>query len=256
MGKNILMKFVDDNYIMCRRPYVLPMFHSCEGYLGIRVFKDGVLKVQKCKVFDKDLLYFFYGKPAYPVADKFSKKRTDDYYCPICFIANPEKVSIYQVYPFDTGAFKAEKFSDFLPRGIELDNYLIDGDIKAIQSYISVMFDNNDNYIDGKCVQSEYDLAEINSLIHMLNANGAFDIDERANTVEVISSNNLDIKDVIECVIIPNSIMRERYVKDFITRHNIKYKTYRFRTLTKPERYYEAIFQLAMEHISEREGLS
>lgn len=252
MDKSLLMAFIDENFKSENKLTLLPLCHSCEGFSGIKILKEGKLKIQKCKVFGKDLLYFFYGKPSYPVAEKFPEKRTDGYYCPICFIINSEKVPIYEVYPFDTGAFKTDKYSKFFPRGVELENYKLDSSLGAIQSYISVMFGNNDNYIDGKCIQTEYDIAEIHVLINMLNANGAFDIDERANTVEVICDKDIDIYDAIECVILPNNIMRDRYVKDFFNKNNIKYKTYRFRPLTKPERYYEAVFQLAMEHIDER----
>lgn len=127
---------------------------------------------------------FFYGKPSYPVAEKFAEKRTDSYYCPICFIVNPEKVSIYDVYPFDTGAF---------------------------------------------------------------------DIDERTNTVEVISNECVTLREAVECIILPNNMLRDRTVKNFFDKYKIKYKTYRFGTLMKPERYYEAVFQLTMEYISERQ---
>ena len=102
------------------------------------------------------------------VVQKYIKnKRTDSYYCPICFIVNPEKVSIYDVYPFDMGAFDAEKYSDFFPRGVKLKNHELYGGLETIQSYIVVMFDNNENCIEGKCVQSGYDLAEINILINV-----------------------------------------------------------------------------------------
>lgn len=252
MDKSMLTTFVENKIKLGSRLDILPLYHSCEGFLGIEIIKEGMLKIQKCDVFDKDLLYFFYGKPSYPVAEKFPKKRTDAYYCPICFIVNPEKVSIYEVYPFDTGAFRANKYSDFFPRGVKLEDYKLDTNIEAIQSYITVMFGDNDNYIDGRCIQVEYDIAEIDVLIRMLKPSGAFDIDERSNTVEVISNNSVDIIDAVECVILPNNIMRDRRVKDFFDKHKIKYKTYRFRPLTKPDRYYEVVFQLAMEHIYER----
>ncbi len=252
MNKSMLMTFVDEKFNSGSKVSVLPLCHSCEGYLGIEILKEGVLRVQNCKVFGKQLLYFFYGKPSYPVAEKSPENRTDVYYCPFCFIVNPEKVSIYEVYPFDTGAFDANKYADFFPRGVELENYKLENSIESIQEYIAVMFGNNDNYIDGKCIQIEYDLAEIDVLIHMLNANGAFDIDERSNTVEVISNNSVNIKDMVECIILPNAIMRDRRVKEFFDKNKIKFKTYHYRPLTKPDRYYEAVFQLAMEHIDER----
>lgn len=252
MKQSLLMDYLEEKDIEVESIELLPLFHSCEGYSGTKIIEEGILKVQECKVFSKELSYYFYGKPAYPVGEKFPEKRTDEFYCPVCFIVKPETVPIYEIYPFDTGAFEANIYSDFFPRGIKLEDYRLKSELEIICSYIKVMFGNNDNYLSGKCIQSDYDLPEIRCLINMLNPKGAFDIDERSNTVEVISDGNVYLKDVIECIILPDEMLRNRHVKEFLAKHSIKYKTYRFKPLSKAERYYELICHLAMEHIEER----
>ena len=86
---------------------VFPMMHSCECFDSRLIIKSERLESRPCKVLNKDVLYFFYGKPSYPVGEKVEGNRTDIEYCPVCFIVNPDKVKIYRVFPFDTGAFNA-----------------------------------------------------------------------------------------------------------------------------------------------------
>lgn len=250
MKKNIIMRYIEENCDKNNLPKVLPFFHSCEGSKGIKIIQDGELKTHERKEFDKKLLYFYYGKPSYPVGEKYTKKRADDYYCPVCFIINPENLPMYEVYPFDKDEFNEELYKGFIMS--ELENYKLEPSLESIQTYISAMFGNNTYYLEGKCIRSDSSLIEIDALINMFNARGEVDIDERSNTVDIICNENIKIEDFVECIIMPNTMLRSDYVIKFLDTHNIKYKTYQFRPLTKPERYYEIVFQLAMDHIQER----
>ena len=94
-----------DSIKLTEKPNPLPFIHSCEGFLGEEIVKEDELKTTVCPVFKKELLYFFYGKPAYYVADKETNSRTDELYCPCCFILDETKIKINTVYPFDSGGF-------------------------------------------------------------------------------------------------------------------------------------------------------
>lgn len=250
MGKSLLTKYIEENDSHIR-PKLLPFLHSCEGYNGKKIIESNELKASHCKVFDKDLLYFFYGKPSYPVGEKNETKRTDDLYCPVCFIVNPKKVPIYRVFPFDSGAFDENRYKDFLHRDMKIEDFELENNVDAILSYITTIFKNNKNYIDGVACKKESDYLEIESFLNLLNAKGAFDIDERANTVEIISKESVSIKDVVECIILPESLMERKEVFKYINNNNIRYKTYGIRKFTLPMRYNETIFNLAMEYLSE-----
>lgn len=185
MSKSLLVQYIEKNDNHRDRPKLLPFIHSCEGYNGKKIIEDNELKATHCKVFNENLLYFFYGKPSYPIGEKNETKRTDDLYCPVCFIVDPRTVSIDRVFPFDTGAFKGNRYIDFLHRGMELEDFELDSCLDTIKTYISVIFNNNRNYIDGIACKQESEYLEIDAFLNLLNAKGSFVIDERANTVEV-----------------------------------------------------------------------
>lgn len=252
MGASLLTQYVQMKDGCDNRLELLPLLHSCEGYSGKKIIASGELQAKLCKVFNKNLLYFFYGKPSYPVAEKNQEKRTDDYYCPMCFIINTQKVDIYQVFPFDTGAFKGDRYIGFIHRDMELDNFELENNTDAILAYISVMFENNEDYLNGICHQVESNMMEIQALLNMFNAKGSFQVDERANTLEVITEHNVRLADAVECIILPKNLLRVKEIREFIRDNNVMYKAYNIRRLTSPDRYNEIVYQLVMEYLDER----
>lgn len=233
---------------------VLPMLHSCECFDSRLIIESGQLEPRLCNVFNEKLLYFFYGKPSYPVGEKAVGNRTDIEYCPVCFIVNPQKVKIYRVFPFDTGAFSAGKYNGFLHRNMQIDEFELDNSIESILKYITIFFRNNDNYIRGQTIiNTKGHDPYIDGLISILNAQGTHEIDDRAHTVEVISQECIFLNDAIECVIIPEDLLREDRIKAFLEQYNIRHMEYTVRTLTAPSRYNEVVFEKVMEYLKFRE---
>lgn len=250
MDKSLLTKYIEENNSL-ERPRLLPFMHSCEGYSGKLIIEDNELRTEHCKVFNENLLYFFYGKPSYPVGEKNADNRTDDLCCPVCFVVDPKKISIYRIFPFDSGAFKEKRYVHFLHKGMKIEDFELENNIESILSYVSVIFDNNSNYVTGISCKHESDYIEIDSFLNLLNAKGAFDIDERANTIEIISNRSVKVNDVVECIILPKSLMKRTEIYEFIVNNNIRYKTYNVRRLTSPVRYNEIVFELVMEYLEE-----
>lgn len=234
----------------------LPLMHSCDCSACRRIIDDDSLKICNCKVFNEDLLYFFYGKPSYPVSEKIENNRTDFEYCPICFIAPLEKVSLYKVHPFDTGAFCANMYKDFFHHSMGIEEFELDNTVDSILKYISIFFGNNENYIMGQSTVLPSSVAAddpvIKGLVSLLTSTGAFQFDERANTIEIMSRNSIPISTSIECVILPENLLRVSSINRFLQDNNIYHMEYTVRLRTAPSRYNEVVFEKAMEYIKMR----
>jgi hypothetical protein len=233
---------------------VLPMMHSCECFDCLGIVESGCLEARDCKVFGEKLLYFFYGKPSYPVGEKVKGNRVDTDYCPVGFIVNPNKVNLYRVFPFDTGAFDANLYADYFHHNMKIDSFELNNSLESIQKYISACFTNNYNYIMGNTTIHGTGYGPIiDALIRLLNASGTIPIDERSRTVEVITKDNVSLKDAVECIILPENLLRHPNIKAFLDENHINYLTYIVRKLTAPSRYNEVVFEKAMEYIHGRE---
>ena len=233
----------------------LPLLHSCDCFACRQIIDCEKLEARHCKVFKENLLYFFYGKPAYPVSEKETKKRTAFEYCPVCFIVPCEKVAAYRVFPFDTGALEAHKYDDFWHHSMSLDNFELDNTVDGIRQYVEVFFGSNYNYIQGQAsIEKATVDPYINGLTSLLTANGAFEIDERARTIEVISRNDVPVNTAVECIILPEILLREPEISKYLEDNKIYHMEYSVRKLTAPSRYNEVVFQKAMEYIRMQKG--
>lgn len=242
---------------------LLPLVHSCECFSARSILSQDILEARKCKVLSEklgsDLLYFYYGKPSYPVGEKEKYNRNDVEYTPVCFIANPKCISIDKVYPFDSGAFGttegSNRYGQFFHRGMEIDHFELEPSFNGIRSYINAFFGNNDNYIDGcgtKCA-SAYCVRNnpcVNALISLMSFLGASDLDERARTIEVITKSSVNISTSIRCVIMPKTMLQDQSIKEFLDNNSIDYITYNVRQLMHPSKYYGLVFEMAMTYIN------
>ena len=234
----------------------LPLMHSCECFDSQLIIESGKLKVSNCKVLkEHKVLYFFYGKPAYPVGEKIPENREDIDYCPVCFIMNPNAVKIYRVFPFDTGAFDAGRYSGFLHRNMKLEDFELENSLGMIQKYISVCFENNEKYIMGetKITGSGYSLT-IDALIRLLNANSTSAFDERSRTIEVVTDEDVYLNSAIEYIIMPENLLREDSIKDYLDKNHVMFGTYKVRKLTAPSYYNGTVFDMAMEYLQTKEA--
>lgn len=257
---SVLNEYINKNYSSSNNK-LLPSMHSCEGYACVQIMRDNMLMVQPCPIFKEDLLYFFYGKPAYPAGAKANINTSSPEYHPVCFIVDSNKIKPKRVFPFDSGAFHSNnsrgerRYSQYIHPRISIENYDIYGGYSGILKYISVIYRTNERYLNGEVLNlKKSNIIEIDSLFRLLRTESAFEMDERAYTIEIISNESFVLSDIVEYVILPNSLIKEKSVTKWLSTNNIEYETYRVRKLCDPGKYYEAIVQAAFNYLI-RKGL-
>lgn len=229
---------------------LLPLMHSCECFNARSILTSQRLEVNYCHVFKERLLYFYYGKASYPVGEKVEKFRTDSEYLPVCFILDTRKIRIHKVYPFDSGAFDAKVYKDFIHRNMEIDEFEIPNSIDGIKSYLSFMFGNNENYIEGVALKKDLtNNPYLDALTNMMTANGTMNFDVRGRTIEVISKENVQIKDAVKCIILPQNLLQDNTIVNFLKDNNIDYIKYKVIQLVHPTGYYNTILEKASNYI-------
>src|SRR5689334_8316114 len=83
---------------------ILPVVHTTPAFSFADICKGDIIEPDYCKVFERKLLYLFFGRPAYRVEDSVDSEL--EFNWPIIFIFDPEQIgAIEAIYPFDTGAF-------------------------------------------------------------------------------------------------------------------------------------------------------
>lgn len=238
------------NAELCPPVQLLPLMHSCECFDARNIIFADCLEATLCKVFKEKLLYFYYGKAAYPVGDKLELNRTDCQYAPVCFIVDFKKVPIYKIYPFDSGAYDNELYKNFFHRRMNIKEFEIPSNIESIQKYITTFFGDNQQYIDGQALPlNDTGNPYIDALISLLAVRGGEKIDERAHTIEVICNESLRLKDVVKCIVLPVNLLRDENISQYLKDNDIEYITYKVKPLVHPTKYYGVISEKVEEYI-------
>ena len=168
---------------------------------------------------------------------------------------------MYKVFPFDSGAFKGGKYDKFIHRHAKIENFELDNNLEAINKYIAFMFGTNEKYISGNSNKRDTKLTkaedfDMNALIRLNNACGAMDVDERKHTVEVVTKNDIELKDALECVILPKNLLMVEEIQNFLIKNKINYKTYITRRYIAPVLYNQSVFEKSMEYLVERKVIN
>lgn len=180
-----------------------PLVHSTRSANLKYVLNDEKIQVAKCDVFNKDLNYFFIGRPAYK--NKSASHTVADWELPTCFIFDFKAISsIHKIFPFDTGAYHADGLMPSYVSCMAMSEYEVQPDFGSVERLLGAMFSTSRNYFLLKNVISEDDLKnnyevdmlnpEILALRRLANDEGKNKIDDRRFAIEVSSEKSVSIE--------------------------------------------------------------
>jgi len=108
-------------------PISMPLTHVTDAYSFRAIMEDEALIPSHCSIFGENLVYLFYGRPAYrSVAERESS--AIDAYWPICFVMKPEVVAPKRIFPFDSGAFHHRLFDSVMYHRMIKEDFALDAD--------------------------------------------------------------------------------------------------------------------------------
>lgn len=218
----------------------LPLTYTTDGY-GFREFlEDQKLKPGPCNVFNEELLYLFYGRPAYRVGSEVEPTKFN-FFFPVCILLNPECIKVVKrLYPFDSGAFATNLYSEYMHKNFNLDNFLVNpnpnapGQIPFPETpahIISSFFDNNRNYYDDNIRESvgfgSLDF-EAQSYYELIKSKRQSIFDDRRSAIEIQTDEIIPLSsDTVCAVVLPQAFMDDEKIKATIVGNwNAKLLTY------------------------------
>ena len=207
----------------------LPFIHITDGYNLEDILQPKKLKALQCKVFSREILYMFYGKPAY--RSKHGGSNFLTCHLPCVFIFNPEKLKdkISSVYPFDTGAFTGGYYSSFFHPKTRVDDFQLSPTVSAAQQVVQTFFQSNKEYFEGGS-RKNVDLPpmnfEVEGYIELSRvpahpeANSRIKLDERTSAVELHFHNDVDLTDSLIGCIIPSAFFDVKAIAELVNEIN------------------------------------
>ncbi len=194
------------------RDETLPLVHTTRAKLFDKILDGETLNPTHCDQFEEDILYLFYGRPAYRTPAAVSKRL--EFNWPFSFVIDPSKVkSIRAVYPMDTGAFALDLYKGFFDPTTDRDDFALEGALVSAKKVTSFLYSSDRDYFtnDPKPsltvpsrqfeAQAIKALAELPLSVQPEHANHPRD--ERSNSIEVQVDEVLSIKDTVLRLIAP-----------------------------------------------------
>lgn len=215
----------------------LPLIHITDGYGFFEISKPCKLVAQPCKIFDRDLIYTYYGRPAYRTKHNGNSALTAN--LPCVFIFDPLKIKspIEAVFPFDTGAFEAGRYSNYFHSQMVKEDFLLPSDLNSAQTVVSHFYQNNTEYFYGesrKNVQFEIGEFEIEAYQEMARTSGLpqkeapQSYDDRASAIEIHFKEEINLENALIGCILPYTFLDSPVVKDALAKMNPEIiKTYK-----------------------------
>lgn len=133
-------------------PQLLPPVHMSIAKWFPSIAGKGRLEPRKCSIFNKELLYLFYGGIFHRPTNKPTRSAVE---LPVAFVFDPRVLfSIFRYYPFDTGALASERFgeewSDKLTPFKRQFGVLSKGDPTVPSKMVYHLYGNNEKYLAGR----------------------------------------------------------------------------------------------------------
>ena len=244
----------------------MPLVHSTSFQSLVTIIESHVLSPTPCTVFSgEELLYLFYGKPAYRVSTAVTNQGQLRH-LPVCFILTPESIkSAKRIYPFDSGAFESGLFDAFLS-GLRRDNFMVGDFPQGPQRLVSAFYENNSNYYFGNVSDAIKPLPsqlEVSGYLDMLrdtavsySGTSQSASDDRRQTIEIQTDSPVALRpeqttdskgittviNKVMAVILPQSALDAPEIREAVTQiWRAKPLTYSLYKFSRPTEYHGVI---------------
>jgi hypothetical protein len=193
--------------------------HTTDGYRLRSMIESGAITPQPCSVFNKKLVYAFYGRPGY-------RSRHDG---SIGLAARAPVIVTFRstlalrgtrLYPFDTGAYAAGRYQRWLHPNTTVDDFALPATNDAARKHVSAFFQSNDNYLKAnpKTPQLEHHGEfEVEQLKHILSDIDAEESDTRRLAMELQVDTPIPLNpSIVDSVVLPAELQDSAWLTAFV----------------------------------------
>lgn len=236
---------------LATRP-AMPFFHTCDGFYLQKVIDSGSLIPTKCPEYGEDLLYLFYGRPAYKKKDGDPSKLS--FLMPVCFILDYNAVTaIRRIAPFDTGGFK--EYNGFMHQAAQRDEYLLNPDKKSIEKFLGFFYESNEHYFKGRPKELvTYDRAhhQLESVHNIMKDCGKCSGDDRKYTIELQLTDPIPLDaGLLQAVILPDVLKDSLTYASAFNRWGVPMLDYETHAIAS-DQYYADILGIAKKFMTDQ----
>ena len=196
----------------------LPLVHTSRAEFLNAFVSAQAIAPRLCPVFQENLIYLFYGRPAYRSA-KGGLAGDEIALCPICFVFKPNTVSrkAVRVFPCDTGAVRGNRFQPHLTSN-DLPELELDPRIESARKLVPMLFKTNKSYFFGRAISASRfsDGSPPFRFQQLLLAKGPAGFDDRKSAIEIQVRESVSLRDQLSFVVLPMEFLDDLAIRKAI----------------------------------------
>jgi hypothetical protein len=226
----------------------LSLVHCTTVGSGLTLLEKGALNPTPCPLYEADLLYLFYGRPAYKPAATVGPSGILDL-APICLILDPQLLdSVVRALPFDSGGFS--RYEALIGPGLSRSDFELSGDPSLPLRLVRAFYQTNRNYYDQVPTTREADIPVAHrtarALARLIADPAIRNVDDRCGTIELQFRGAIPLAAALQAVVAPAAMLDDAEVLKALDlcpgAVPIPYKTYgRFNPLSFANTIYERV---------------
>ena len=220
------------------------------------------IETRYCKLFKRNLVYFFALRPAFKLKDSEKKKSIIDFFPSVILLDTECMGAPFHVFPFDTGGALEGAFDDGASEHVYLEDYELESNLQAASDHICWAFETRADYYDGKLkagFAEQFPSWEVVPLtfakVAGLASVGSNRPDRRASAIELAFDAHIQL-DRIRLMILPKQFMEHpggdnTAMIDSLATAGVEWKTYEWQSNRTPADYHSEINRIVREHLKE-----
>jgi hypothetical protein len=190
----------------------LPLTHIAKGITARDIISSGRLEPSRCDVLDAELIYCFYGRPAYRVGGDGAVKQ--EALCPYCFIFSPDLIKrAREIHAFDTGAHGKRLFSHILADEFSVSDFSLGRESKRADRLIGATFGSRSAYFDGdvsevgdpESISAPWEF-QTRAYLSLITSPGRNEPDDRVYSIEVNFADPISLEGALLAVVVPHTM--------------------------------------------------
>jgi hypothetical protein len=226
-GKTHFERFVDNQTDSSEKP--LPLTHTTDAFDLRDIIDTQEVRPRFCPIFQEDLSYHFYGRAAYRKNGDIQANSLAAY-APIVLIFKPSvSNTAIAAFPFDSGAFKGERYSDFTHHRMSVTDFGLEPSYERIGKLVAFFFGDNKRYYNQipaaecKIGSNEFEAQTVRELVTYRGRN---ERDDRSSTIEIIFDKSISLRGNLLGIVVPNSFLEDKGVKARLDALDVHVRTY------------------------------
>jgi hypothetical protein len=233
--------------------------HTTDAYRLRELINCGGLAPQQCPVFGENLTYFFYGRPAYRIGTHASIGPSAR--APVTLLLEPDLVvHAKRIFPFDTGAFHAQRYANWLHPHMKKEDFEITAVGDGPEKHVNAFFGSNASYFTCTPINPSAAPAEeleAEALGRMVMDSSAANADDRRIAVEMHTGKPIVFdKTLLRAIIGPHSLQTASWLRTFLSGpgKGVEYVPYSFNHL-KSATEYQGLFEEKARELQSKWGM-